>query len=203
MGYIVLGIGLGALILARGGSVAWASIAILGGLFHLVNHAVFKSLLFLTSGSIEMSTGTRQLKQLGGLSSVMPLTRANCAVASAAIAGVPPFNGFWSKLILIIAAVGSGFYTLAAITVIVSLVTLISFLKVHRYIFLGELPDNLRQCKENKGTMLIAMSVLAVLCLAMGLLVLVPSLKAGVLDPAVQVLIDQFAYSSKLLAGSN
>jgi multicomponent Na+:H+ antiporter subunit D len=203
MGYIVLGIGLGALILTRGGSVAWASIAILGGLFHLVNHAVFKSLLFLTSGSIELSTGTRQLKKLGGLSSVMPLTRANCAVASAAIAGVPPFNGFWSKLILVIAAIGSGFYTLAAITVIVSLVTLISFLKVHRYIFLGELPDNLRQCKENKGTMFVAMSVLAVLCLAMGLLVLVPSLKAGVLDPAVQVLIDRFAYSAKLLAGSN
>ena len=202
MGYVVLGIGLGAMILVRKGDITWAALAILGGLFHLVNHAVFKSLLFLTSGSIEMATGTRQLKQLGGLSTVMPLTRANCAIASAAIAGVPPFNGFWSKLILVIAAVGSGFYTLAAVTVIVSLVTLISFLKVHRYIFLGELPDNLRQCRENKGTMFVAMALLAVLCLTMGALVLVPSLKAGILDPAVAVLIDRFEYSTKLLAGS-
>lgn len=203
MGYIVLGIGLGALLLVRDGNVFWAALAILGGLFHLVNHAVFKSLLFLTSGSIEMSTGTRQLKQLGGLSSVMPMTRANCAVASAAIAGVPPFNGFWSKLILVIAAVRAGFYGLAAITVIVSLVTLISFLKVHRYIFLGELPDNLRQSRENKGTMFVAMAALALLCITMGALVLVPSLRESVLDPAVQVLVDRFEYSARLLAGAN
>ena len=132
MGYVVLGIGLGALILAKGQNVAWASLAILGGLFHLANHAVFKSLLFLTSGSVQMSTGTRQLKELGGLAQKLPYTRATCAIASASIAGIPPFNGFWSKLLLVIAAVQAGFFGLAVITVIVSLVTLISFLKVQR-----------------------------------------------------------------------
>ncbi|MGD2094881.1 MAG: proton-conducting transporter membrane subunit [Phycisphaerales bacterium] len=196
MGYVVMGIGLGALILARGRNVAWASLAILGGLFHLVNHAVFKSLLFLTSGSVEMSTGTRQLKQLGGLSETMPATRTVCAIASASIAGIPPFNGFWSKLLLVGVAVGAGFYGLAAVTVLVSLVTLISFLKVQRYAFLGELPENLRQIKEHKGSMLVSMIFLACLCVLMGLLLLLPSLRQSILEPAVEVLTNGLKYSA-------
>jgi multicomponent Na+:H+ antiporter subunit D len=196
MGYVVLGIGIGALILARNGKVEWAALAILGGLFHLVNHAVFKSLLFLTSGSVEMSTGTRQIKEMGGLVERMPFTRTTCTVASASIAGIPPFNGFWSKLILVVAAIQAGFLYLAAVTVIVSLVTLISFLKIQRYVFLGELPENLRQVKENKGSMLVAMISLACLCVLMGLLVLVPGLKHVILDPAVQVLTDGVRYSA-------
>jgi len=199
MGYVVLGIGMGALILAKGGNLAWASLAILGGLFHLVNHAVFKSLLFLTSGSVQMATGTRQLKQLGGLVEKMPVTRATCTVASASIAGIPPFNGFWSKLILVIAAIQAGFFMLAAVIIIVSLVTLISFLKVQRYVFLGELPDNLQQVKENKGTMLVAMIFLACLCVLMGLLVIVPDLRANILDSAVKVLTDGLAYSANII----
>ena len=199
MGYVILGIGIGALILARDGSIGWASLAILGGLFHLINHAVFKSLLFLTSGSVEMLTGTRQLKQLGGLASRLPVTRATCTVASASIAGVPPFNGFWSKLIIVLAAVQARMFWLAVITVIVSLVTLISFLKVQRYIFLGQMPENLNEVKEQKGSMRAAMVFLACLCVLMGLLVLVPGLRAGVLDPAVKVLTDGVSYSARII----
>lgn len=202
MGYVALGVGLGALILARGGEAKWARLAILGGLFHLVNHAVFKSLLFLTSGSVEMATGTRQLKQLGGLATVMPITRATCAVASASIAGVPPFNGFWSKLVLVIAAVGAGFYGLAAVTLLVSLVTLISFLKIQRYVFLGELPENLRHTQESKGPMLVAMGFLACLCVLMGLLLLVPALRQSILEPAVDVLTEGVKYSAAVIKGS-
>ncbi len=196
MGYVVLGIGLGALILARGGGIAWASLAILGGLFHLVNHAVFKSLLFLSSGSVEMATGTRQLKQMGGLASRMPLTRATATIASASIAGVPPFNGFWSKLLLVIAAAQAGFYGLAAVTVLVSLVTLISFLKIQRYVFLGELPENLEQTRDNSGSMFAATAFLAALCVLMGLLLLVPSLRTNILDPAVTALTNGVEYAS-------
>jgi len=152
IGYVILGIGLGGLILAKDGNIAWASLAILGGLFHLANHAIYKSLLFLTSGSLQMSTGTRDIKQMGGLSQTMPITRATCTIASASIVGIPPFSGFWSKLILVIAAIQAGFYWIAAIIVFVSLCTLIMYLKVQRYVFLGELPENLRQTKENRGT---------------------------------------------------
>jgi multicomponent Na+:H+ antiporter subunit D len=156
-------------------------------------------LLFLTSGSVEMATGTRQLKQLGGLVEKMPLTRTTCTIASASIAGIPPFNGFWSKAIIIFAAAQARLWALATVTIIVSLVTLISFLKVQRYIFLGELPENLKDVKEDKGPMAAAMIFLACLCVLMGLL-LIPQLRGYVLEPAVKVLTDGLAYSAKIIA---
>jgi multicomponent Na+:H+ antiporter subunit D len=195
IGYVVLGIGLGAMLLARGANPAWASLAILGGLFHLVNHAVYKSLLFLTSGSIEMATGTRQLREMGGLTQRLPFTRAACTVASASIVGIPPFSGFWSKLILVVAAVQAQYYWIAAIIVFVSLCTLIMYLKVQRYAFLGELPENLRQTKESGGSMLVAMVFLTCCCVLMGLLLLVPGLRESILEPAVRVLTDGLKYS--------
>ena len=198
VGYMVLGIGLGVVLLARKANTAWAALAILGGLFHLVNHAVYKSLLFLTSGSVEMATGTRQMKELGGLADRMPVTRAACTVASASIAGVPPFPGFWSKLILVIAAVQARFYWVAAVIVFVSVCTLIMYLKVQRYVFLGEVPEHLRHVRESRGTMLAAMVLLTVLCLAMTLLVLVPSLRISVLEPAVEVLMNGVNYSKAI-----
>jgi len=199
IGYVVLGIGLGGLIIAKGGNPGWASLAILGGLLHLVNHAVYKSLLFLTSGSVEMTTGTRQMRQMGGLAQVMPVTRTAATVASASIVGVPPFSGFWSKLILVIAAVQAGFYWVAAVIVFVSLCTLIMYLKVQRYVFLGELADGLADKRENSGTMAVSMLFLAGLCVVMGLLVLIPALKAGFLDPAVSALTDGLKYSSTII----
>jgi len=199
IGYVVLGIGLGGLIIAKDGNIAWASLAMLGGLFHLINHAVYKSLLFLTSGSIQMSTGTRQLKEMGGLAGKLPVTRASCTVASASIAGIPPFSGFWSKLILVIAAVQAHFYWIAAIIVFVSLCTLIMYLKVQRYVFLGELPENLQDIKEHRGSMLISMLLLTCLCVLMGLLLLVPALRESILEPAAKVLVDGVSYSANVI----
>jgi len=199
LGYVVLGIGLGGLIIARDGNLAWASLAILGGLFHMVNHAVYKSLLFLTSGSVQMSTGTRELREMGGLAEKLPVTRATCTIASASIAGIPPFSGFWSKLILVIAAIQAHFYWIAAIIVFVSLCTLIMYLKVQRYVFLGELPENLKEIKENRGSMLVAMVFLACLCVLMGLLLLVPGLRSSILEPAVKVLVDGVSYSANVI----
>jgi len=200
IGYVVLGIGLGAVLLAQEANIAWASLAILGGLFHLLNHSVYKSLLFLTSGSVEMATGTRQMTEMGGLADRMPITRAACAVASASIAGIPPFPGFWSKLILVIAAVQARMYWVAAVIVLVSVCTLIMYLKVHRYVFLGELPERLQSVGENWGSMAAAMMGLTCVCALMGLLVLVPSLRAGILDPAVSVLTEGLAYSTRLIS---
>ena len=197
IGYVVLGIGLGAVLLAKGQTIA-AGLALLGGLLHLVNHAVYKSLLFLTSGSVEMATGTRQMSQMGGLASKLPYTRATCAVASASIVGIPPFSGFWSKLILIIAAVLAGFYWLAAIIIFVSFYTLFMYLRVHRDVFLGDLPEKMNEVKESKGSMLYAMTFLAALCIFMGLLVLVPGLRENILQPAVNVLMSGQGYAETI-----
>ena len=139
------------------------------------------------------------MKQMGGLAEKLPVTRTTCTVASASIVGIPPFSGFWSKLILVVAAVQAHFYWVAAIIVFVSLCTLIMYLKVQRYVFLGELPEKLQEIKENKGTMLVAMIFLACLCVFMGLLLLVPDLKQSILDPAVKVLTDGLLYSANVI----
>ena len=200
MGYVILGIGLGGYILSSGGNQSVAVLAILGGVFHLANHSVFKSLLFLCSGSIEYSTGTRQLKEMGGLLEQMPVTRTTCTIASLSIAGIPPFNGFWSKLIIVIAAIQAGFLWLAAITILVSFVTLISFLKVLRYAFLGKLPETLREVRESPAIMSVALVILAILCTGMGLL-LVPGVREVILDPAVGALVQGFEYTQVVLSG--
>jgi len=199
VGYIFLGIGLGGVLLTADANPMWATLAILGSLFHLLNHAVSKSLLFLTSGSVEMATGTRQLGQLGGLAEKLPLTRASCAVASASIVGIPPFGGFWSKLILVVAAIGAGIYWAAALIVAVSVCTLIMYLKVHRYVFLGEPSETRRQIKESRGTMAVAMICLACLCVLLGLVFLVPTIRAELLDPAAKVLCDGVKYADKIM----
>ena len=73
------------------------------------------------------------------------------------------------------------------------------YLKVQRYVFLGELPDNLQEIKENRGSMLVAMVFLACLCALMGLLLLVPGLRVNILEPAAKVLVDGVSYSAKII----
>jgi len=181
MGYVMLALGTGAVVLYSGGSKTLAGLAIFGGLFHLINHAAFKSLLFLASGSIEQQTGTRQLKELGGLTKVMPWTSATCRIAALSISGVPPFNGFWSKLIIIIAVVQAGlsaatpaaplFVVLGVVTVLVSFLTLVSFVKVQRYALHGPLPERLEGAKEAPLLMRLSLSLLALVCVSIGVLV--------------------------------
>ena len=185
MGYVMLGIGLG------------TPLGILGGLFHLMNHALFKSLLFLCSGSIEYGTGTRQLKEMGGLFGKMPITSSTCSIASLSISGVPPFNGFWSKLIIIIALVQAQYYTLAAITVAVSFLTLVSFIKVQRYSIFGSLPASLREVKESPFFMGAAMLLFALLCVGSG--ILYPFFGETVLEMARQTVMNQNDYIQTVL----
>ena len=177
MGYVVLALGIGGAVLASGGSRTVASLAIFGGLFHMFNHAAFKSLLFLCSGATEYATGTRQLKELGGLAHRMPVTSACCRIASLSIAGVPPFNGFWSKLIIIAAAVLAGYYWLAALATLVAFLTLVSFVKVQRYVIGGDLPARHANVREVPFSMCFAMILLAVVCVGAG--ILVPYMMAG------------------------
>ena len=132
IGYVMLGIGVGASVLASGGTRSLAGLAILGGLFHLLNHAAFKSLLFLSSGAIEQATGTRDMKRLGGLKERMPITATTTNLAAFSIAGVPPFSGFWSKLIIIIATIKAGHPAIASVAIAMAFVTLAYYVKVQR-----------------------------------------------------------------------
>ncbi|MBT3755902.1 MAG: NADH/ubiquinone/plastoquinone (complex I) [Candidatus Cloacimonetes bacterium] len=198
MGYVIIGIGIGMLILATGGDRKIAALSISGGLFHMLNHSIFKGLLFLNAGSVEYRTGTRNLKKLGGLSSKMPITSGSSFVASMAISGIPPFNGFFSKVLIIIAAVQAGFIWIAFFAVLVSVITLASFTKIQKYVFSGELHSKYDKIKEVPFSMSFSMILLSILCVIFSLLI-IPEVRMIFLQPAVDVLINSTNYATKII----
>src|SRR5439155_11650971 len=96
IGIILMGVGIGALGLAYHSGVV-ATLGFAGALLHTVNHALFKSLLFLGSGAVYRATGTRNMEELGGLARRMPLTWIAFLTGATAIVGLPPLNGFVSE----------------------------------------------------------------------------------------------------------
>jgi multicomponent Na+:H+ antiporter subunit D len=156
IGYIILGIGLG------------TPLGILGGLFHLVNHALAKSLLFLNSGSVQMATGTRNLDEMGGLAKRMPVTAATTVVGSLSIAGVPPLNGFWSKLIIVVALIQAKHWGFALLAILASVLTLWYYLLIQRRAFFGKLNERWQAVREAPFWMTASTVVLALVCLAVG-----------------------------------
>ena len=199
MGYVVMSVGIGMLLIARGLRSEVAALAISGGIFHLLNHAAFKGLLFLNAGAIEYSVGTRDLREMGGLAKSMPVTSGTSFAASLAISGIPPFNGFFSKLIIIVAAVMGHFYFLAAMAAIVSIITLASFMKFQRYAFYNkEQGERKSEIKEVPVPMLMSMIILAVICLLLSVLA-IPGVRETILSPATDILMDQMKYSSQIM----
>jgi len=187
IGYVIFGIGLG------------TPLGIIGGLFHLFNHSLFKSLLFLNAGSLEYATGTRKLQEINGSGRAMPFTSVSSLVASLSIAGVPPLCGFWSKLIIIIAAFQAGNIIGGITCILVGMVTLASFLKVQKYAFSKQAGDIVSKIKEVPLTMVAAMSVLALFCVLIGLF-FVPFLDQ-LIRPATNVLLEGANYVNLILGG--
>ncbi len=182
IGYVILGVSLG------------TPLGILGGLFHLFNHSIFKSLLFFNSGAVVYSTGTRDLRKMGGLHKRMPVTAITSMIASVSIAGIPLFNGFWSKLVIILACIKASHPVYAFWAAIVSILTLASFTKVQRYAFFGEEKKGAKLIKEVPLSMKIAMISLALICTVGGLL-LIPSLRDNFIGAARDVLVNGTNYA--------
>ena len=178
VGFMILGLGLG------------TPLGLVGGLYHLVNHAFFKSLLFLNAGAVEYATGTRKLEQLGGLNRQLPVTAATSMIGSMSIAGVPPFSGFWSKLIIVLACIESGYYGFATAAVLVSIVTLAYQLKVQRIAFFANLPEALKGLQREPPMMALAMIILAIGCIALAFAVLTGLHDPWLIGAAQQTLSD-------------
>ena len=196
MGYVIIGVGMGMLILSRDGPRTVAALSIAGGLFHLVNHAVFKGLLFLNAGAIEYETGTRNLKEMGGLSEQMPVTYSTSLGASMAISGIPPFNGFFSKLFIILAAIAGHFYLIACLAILVSIITLASFLKFQKFSFFNKRREGgKRMIREVPFYMCFSMVALALLCIVLSLLAF-PGIREQVISPAVDALMNLTPYEA-------
>ncbi len=171
VGYMFLGIGCGLFFLPTHPTLA--ALGLLAGTFHMVNHSLYKSCLFLGAGAVAYRTGTRSLSGLGGLGHLMPATAAFSLVAALAIAGVPPLNGFASKWLMYATAILGGrtfplFAVLGIVAMFISLVTLASFLKYLGSAFLGP-PSPLREVREVPASMLVPQALLALACVVFGL----------------------------------
>ncbi len=187
IGYILIGIGLN------------SALGMAGALFHLFSHALSKSLLFYNAGAVEMGLGTRDLRNMGNVTRLMPVTAHSSMVGSLAISGIPPFNGFFSKLVLIIAAIQAGRPLYGLVAVIGSLLTLAAFMKVQRYGFRGEKPVEALETRIGWG-MKTAMILLAILCLVTSLMI-VPGIREMTLDPVVDVIMNKTGYIQLVLGG--
>ncbi|MDR3776130.1 MAG: proton-conducting transporter membrane subunit [Terracidiphilus sp.] len=156
IGYMMLGIGLG------------TPLGIAAGLFHCLNHGLFKGGLFLCAGAVQHSCGTRDMDKLGGLSRKMPHTMQIWLVCAAGIAGVPLFNGFVSKWMLYNAALEVHQPMLALIPWVGSILTVFSFLKATSGVFLGSEGSATEHAHEVNWTMTAGGGILAAGCILLG-----------------------------------
>jgi len=182
IGYILLGLGACMALIPTGDQrlAGLAAIGMFGALFHVMNHGVFKGLLFLNAGSLLYATDTQDLNKLGGLMKFMPVTAITVLVASFSISGVPLFNGFVSKWSIYVAAVqgsGAALYlpVCAIIAILTSALTLASFIKFFGVSFLSR-PSTLVMKKaarrgglEVPWIMQLPQVLLAVVCVALGI----------------------------------
>lgn len=167
VGYMVLGIGTG------------NPVGIAGGIFHMLNHSIYESSLFMGGGAVEKSAGTTELDKLGGLAKTMPAAFGTFLVASLAISGVPPLNGFASKWMIyqgIIESIRTGHplsIVWLAAAMFGSALTLAYFMKVVHAVFMGQ-PSVHMQRRKNQpldaGFLMTAPAVaLAFLCILFGI----------------------------------
>jgi formate hydrogenlyase subunit 3/multisubunit Na+/H+ antiporter MnhD subunit len=178
VGYMVLGIGTG------------TTIGVIGGLFHMINNAIYKSELFLMSGVVGRAKGSDEIEDGGGLARSLPITFTCAGVAAMAISGVPPLNGFASKWLIYQGALSIPNHSLGMTMIVVavfgSALTLASFVKVLYSEFLSAPPKGARQDRQSvKEDFFLAapMVILAVGCVVLGI---APGLAIdGLSQPAV------------------
>jgi hydrogenase-4 component B len=179
IGIIALGLGVGLLGMSTDSPVLMV-LGFGGGMLHVLNHALFKGLLFLGAGAVAHGTGTREIDQLGGLLKRMPWTAVTFLVGAVAICGLPPLNGFVSEFLIFFGAFKGGIA--AGGPVAVPLLALIAglaligglavacFTKAFGIVFLGEpRSEHVSQANESDWTMRLPMLLLAIGCVAIGL----------------------------------
>jgi len=178
IGIILIGVGF-AMVAVEHGHAAWGRLLMAGGLLHVWNHGLFKSLLFFGAGSVLHATGTREMSRLGGLWRPMPWTAGFFALGAVAISGLPPLNGFVSEWLVYLglfdAALARGPSAWAAVPAAILLgltgaLALACFVKVCGVVFLGApRSEAALRAHECGPGMRKAMGGLAAACAAIGL----------------------------------
>ncbi|UCG43659.1 MAG: hypothetical protein JSU73_03310 [candidate division WOR-3 bacterium] len=187
MGYILVGFGIGNY---------WG---VVGALFLVVAHAATKGLLFLSARSIERSTGTRDIDSIGGLEKSMPVTAWSYILGSMSLAGIPPFAGFFAKLLIVLGAVASRMYWLAILAALFSTVTLGYLMKVIGKVFVGRKSTEPTPAQESPPMILLALVILVVVVVLFGI-GFQPVLD-WVVQPAAEALFGGLAYARLVFGG--
>jgi len=182
LGYMLLGLGVGAASLMTG--AGFGQVALRGGIFHMINDAATVGLLFLLVGVVQRAAGTKELSRLGGLGHVLKAEGGLFLLGSLALAGIPPLNGFASKILIY----ESSFHLspiLAVLAILSSILLLAVVLRAFHSVFLGPKPSVLHVERTQWGTVL-AMGTLALVIVVFGLF---PGFFVKhLVDPAVQAL---------------
>lgn len=179
IGIILLGIAIGYMGMALNQPVI-AVLGIMAGLYHVLNHAMFKGLLFLGAGSVLYTTGSRNMEIMGGLARVMPATAMCFLIGSLAISAIPPLNGFVSEWFIYqsmfsVAITGDivvrFFAAFAAVSLaITGALAVTCFVKAYGVTFLGApRSEAAANAKEVPAPMRIGMIILAVMCVCLGI----------------------------------
>ncbi len=139
-----------------------------GSLFHIMNHAIMKSLLFLCAGAFVHQVGTRSLSKLAGIRRTMPVTSMLLAIGAVAIAGIPPLNGFWSEWMIVLAGIEAEMLPFSALMIINILLSVAYYLRLIYVIVLKEPTPVSERGTKAPVSLLIPILVLAALCIAIG-----------------------------------
>ena len=193
-GYMILGAGVCAFLLADPSKVAaYGRDALAGSLFHMMNYAFYNGLLFVAAGAVIHRTGRRNLDAMGGLAAAMPWTATTFGIGALAIAGIPPLSGFASKWVLYESTFRLSPF-LALVAMVVSLLTLASFVKVFQSMFLGPRKPAFAGVRDVPAPWIVAMVLLALLTAAIGLF---PGpVMDRVLLPAADALLSPSSYAA-------
>jgi len=198
IGIILMGLG-AALMFLHSGHPALASLALIAGLYHTINHAVFKALLFLGAGAILHATHTRNMEEMGGLIKRMPKTAVCFLIGAVAISALPPLNGFVSEW-LTYQSLLQGFGTTTslirlmfplsgAMLALTGALAAACFVKAFGITFLAQpRSEHARQAHEAPFTMLLGQGILTAACVFLGLF---PALFLKLFDPLTQQLTGQ------------
>ncbi len=184
LGYMVLALGAGAYLMSLGIEEGEPELMLLGGagyaagIFHMINHAFFKALLFLCSGSVIHAVGTEDMRMMGGLRTKMPITAYTMLIGSLSIAGIPILSGFWSKDLVLEAAfapfhhglgAGSIFMVLFILGMITAFMTAFYMFRMWFMTFCGEPRGHCHG--ESPKPMTVPLCILAVFAVISGLFV--------------------------------
>ncbi len=166
LGYVLMGIGIG------------TSVGVAGGLYHALNHALFKTVLFMGAGVLIYTTGSRKLSDMGGLATKMPITFLTMLIAIFALAGIPMTGGFGSKWLLYEAAIDRRFVLIAPLAFVASVGAFLYSFRILQAAFLGQLPDRLKDAKDPPLLISIPMILMSGLLVLFGI---APGIPLGII----------------------